>query len=42
MNIVRAPITIGFEGSGGHPDESKRKMRHWQFLPRHDDPGNGA
>jgi YVTN family beta-propeller protein len=33
---------VGFEGSGGHPDESKRKMRHWQFLPRHDDPGNGA
>jgi len=33
---------VGFEGSGGHPEEAKRKMRQWQFLPRHDDPGDGA
>jgi YVTN family beta-propeller protein len=33
---------VGFEGTGGHPEEAKRKMRRWQFLPRHDDPGNGA
>jgi YVTN family beta-propeller protein len=33
---------VGFEGSGGHPEEAKRKMRSWQFLPRHDDPGDGA
>ena len=33
---------VGFEGSGGHPEESKRKMRQWQFLPRHEDPGPGA
>ncbi len=33
---------VGFEGSGGHPEEAKRKMRRWQFLPRHDDPGDGA
>ena len=32
---------VGFEGSGGHPEEAKRKMKKWQFLPRHDD-GNGA
>lgn len=31
---------VGFEGSGGHPDDSKRKMRRWQFTPRHSDPGN--
>lgn len=33
---------VGFEGTGGHPEESKRKMRRWQFLPRHEDPGDGA
>ena len=33
---------VGFEGTGGHPDEAKRKMRRWQFLPRHEDPGDGA
>ncbi len=32
---------VGFEGSGGHPEESKRKMRRWQFQPYKDD-GNGA
>ncbi len=31
---------VGFEGTGGHPDESKRKMRRWQFTPRHPDPGD--
>jgi YVTN family beta-propeller protein len=31
---------VGFEGQGGHPDESKRKMRHWQYVPRHADPGD--
>jgi YVTN family beta-propeller protein len=33
---------VGFEGSGGHPEEAKKKMRRWQFLPRHEDPGDGA
>jgi YVTN family beta-propeller protein len=33
---------VGFEGSGGHPEEAKRKMRQWQFLPKHEDPGSGA
>lgn len=33
---------VGFEGSGGHPDEAKTKMRRWQFRPRHEDPGDGA
>ena len=33
---------VGFEGEGGHPEEAKRKIRHFQFLPHHDDPGNGA
>lgn len=31
---------VGFEGTGGHPDESKRRMRKWQFTPRHPDPGD--
>ena len=31
---------VGFEGTGGHPEESKRKMRRWQFTPRHPDPGD--
>jgi len=33
---------VGFEGSGGHPEEAKKKTRGWQFRPHHDDPGNGA
>jgi YVTN family beta-propeller protein len=33
---------VGFEGSGGHPEEAKKKMRRWQFSPRHDDGGDGA
>lgn len=33
---------VGFEGTGGHPDASKRLMRRWQFTPRHADPGDGA
>ena len=28
---------VGFEGSGGHPEEAKRKMKTWQFLPLHND-----
>jgi YVTN family beta-propeller protein len=32
---------VGFEGTGGHPDESKRKMRAWQLVPHHPDPGDG-
>jgi len=31
---------VGFEGTGGHPDESKKKMRRWQFTPHHADPGD--
>ena len=31
---------VGFEGTGGHPDESRRRMRRWQFTPRHPDPGD--
>jgi YVTN family beta-propeller protein len=31
---------VGFEGTGGHPDEAKAKMRRWQFVPRHPDPGD--
>jgi hypothetical protein len=31
---------VGFEGTGGHPTESQRRMRRWQFLPRHPDPGD--
>jgi YVTN family beta-propeller protein len=31
---------VGFEGTGGHPEESKRRMRRWQFTPRHPDPGD--
>ena len=31
---------VGFEGTGGHPDEAKRRMRRWQFQPRHPDPGD--
>jgi YVTN family beta-propeller protein len=33
---------VGFEGTGGHPDEAKKKMRRWQFLPFHEDGGPGA
>jgi YVTN family beta-propeller protein len=33
---------VGFEGTGGHPEDAKKKMKKWQFLPRHDDPGDGA
>jgi YVTN family beta-propeller protein len=33
---------VGFEGTGGHPEEAKKKMKRWQFLPKHDDPGDGA
>ena len=33
---------VGFEGTGGHPEESKRKMKRWQFLPHHEDGPNGA
>jgi YVTN family beta-propeller protein len=33
---------VGFEGSGGHPDEAKAKIRKWQFQPFHEDPGDGA
>ncbi|MDB4936338.1 MAG: cell surface protein [Labilithrix sp.] len=31
---------VGFEGTGGHPELTKRKMRGWQFLARHPDPGD--
>jgi YVTN family beta-propeller protein len=31
---------VGFAGSGGHPAESRRRMRRWQFVPRHPDPGD--
>lgn len=31
---------VGFEGTGGHPEGSKKKMRGWQFAPRHPDPGD--
>lgn len=31
---------VGFEGSGGHPQEALVKMRRWQFAPRHPDPGD--
>ena len=31
---------VGFEGTGGHPEDSKRRMRAWQFSPRHPDPGD--
>ena len=31
---------VGFEGTGGHPLDSKRRMRRWQFSPRHPDPGD--
>jgi DNA-binding beta-propeller fold protein YncE len=30
---------VGFEGSGGHPEEAKKTMYKWQFRPKHDDPG---
>lgn len=33
---------VGFEGSGGHPDEAKAKIRHWQYQPFKEDPGDGA
>ncbi|MBX3185667.1 MAG: YncE family protein [Labilithrix sp.] len=33
---------VGFQGTGGRPEEAKKKMRRWQFLPKKDDPGNGA
>ncbi len=31
---------VGFEGTGGHPEQSKKKMRAWQFVARHPDPGD--
>ena len=31
---------VGFQGTGGHPEEAKAKMRKWQFVPRHPDPGD--
>jgi len=31
---------VGFEGTGGHPEDSKKRMRRWQFTPRHPDPGD--
>ena len=31
---------VGFEGTGGHPNDSKKRMRKWQFTPRHPDPGD--
>ena len=31
---------VGFVGTGGHPEEAKAKMRKWQFVPRHPDPGD--
>lgn len=31
---------VGFEGTGGHPEDSKKRMRKWQFTPRHPDPGD--
>ena len=30
---------VGFEGLGGHPDETKSKIRKWQYQPHKDDPG---
>lgn len=33
---------VGTEGTGGHPEESKRKMRAWQFQPHHEDGNGGA
>ncbi len=31
---------VGFEGTGGHPEESKAKMRRWQFKPHHEEGGD--
>ncbi|MBX3188917.1 MAG: YncE family protein [Labilithrix sp.] len=31
---------VGFEGTGGDPALAKAKMRAWQFVPRHPDPGD--
>jgi DNA-binding beta-propeller fold protein YncE len=31
---------VGFEGTGGHPEATKKRMRRWQFIPRHPDPGD--
>jgi YVTN family beta-propeller protein len=31
---------VGFEGTGGHPLDAKKRMRKWQFTPRHPDPGD--
>ena len=31
---------VGFAGTGGHPEESKRRARAWQFRPFHPDPGD--
>ncbi len=31
---------VGFQGSGGHPEDAKAKMRKWQLVPRHPDPGD--
>ena len=31
---------VGFEGTGGHPEEAKAKMRKWQFRAHHADPGD--
>ncbi|MBS2013508.1 MAG: YncE family protein [Deltaproteobacteria bacterium] len=30
---------VGFEGTGGHPDEAKAKMRRWQNKPHHEEGG---
>jgi YVTN family beta-propeller protein len=31
---------VGFEGTGGHPDDARRRLRAWQFAPKHPDPGD--
>jgi len=30
---------VGFEGTGGHPDEAKAKMRRWKDKPHHEEGG---
>jgi YVTN family beta-propeller protein len=27
---------VGFEGSGGHPEESAKRIRSWQYRPKHE------
>lgn len=27
---------VGFEGSGGHPEEAKKRIHRWQYRPKHE------